>query len=257
MAKGRKLECSIFIPIYNEAGTIRHSVGTIVDFSSRFFTDYEIFIVDDGSTDSSPQICRSISLRNPAVHYLRYANGPSRRENMARSFRYASKEVIAFVDSDLATDMAALKPLVYAIMGGYDISIGNRYHRRSLTRRTAMRWLISRTYNLFIGLLCGSRIRDHNCGFKAFKRKVALNLSKAAGYDHTLTRGWFWDAEILVIAQILGYRIKEIPVRWREGAKSSFNFRREAKLVAYFIRFLLRLYWSRDCFPSHRTGTPK
>jgi len=77
---------------------------------------------------------------------------------------------------------------------------------------------------------------DHNCGFKAFKKSIAMKLVKEGGYDGKMVRGWFWDAEILIRAQQKGYKIKQIPVRWIEPKASSFSIKREMRMILYVLR---------------------
>ena len=77
---------------------------------------------------------------------------------------------------------------------------------------------------------------DHQCGFKAFKKSVLMDLVKSAGYDSTFKRGWFWDAEILIRARRTGYKIVEIPVTWKSGDKSSFNFKNELRMIPYMLK---------------------
>jgi hypothetical protein len=89
--------------------------------------------------------------------------------------------------------------------------------------------------------LLRSRILDHQCGFKAFKRDVFHSLAVSAGYDGSHKRGWFWDAEILIRAQREGYKIREVPVRWTAAKKSSFNFTRELKVIPYMLSFRKRI----------------
>ena len=150
------------------------------------------------------------------MRYFRYDNGPSRRENLADAFKKAKGDIILFSDTDLAADISALKSLIQAVEGKFDVSIGSRYLKDSHTRRKIDRRVISFFYNHFIRFYLDSKIVDHNCGFKAFKKKAILELIKDAGYDKTFIRGWFWDAEILIRAQRKRMKIAEIPVRWIE-----------------------------------------
>ena len=140
-----------------------------------------------------------------------------------------------FSDTDLATDISSLKSLVKAAEGKYDIAIGSRYLKDSKIRRKPERRIISFFYNNFVRLYLRSRIRDHNCGFKAFKKQVILDLVEEAGYDKSFTRGWFWDAEILIRAQRKKLKIAEIPAHWIEPKKSTFSFKREKRMIPYIL----------------------
>ncbi len=83
-------------------------------------------------------------------------------------------------------------------------------------------------------------IRDHMCGFKAFKRSVVLKLIDEMGYDTSLRRGVFWDSELLIRAVRHGYKIKEIPIWWRERNKSALFFKREIKSAKYILDFMIQ-----------------
>ena len=229
-----KRKVSVFFPVYNEAWRLEANVLSVRRFLQDSRMDYELIVIDDGSTDSTQEIAKVLQ-KEMGVIYIRYKKGCSRRENLARSFEKAGGDIIAFMDADLATDIGQLPELVKeADMHG--IAIGCRYAKGSVIKRKPSRLLFSIAYNSFMRLYFGSRVRDHQCGFKAFRRDILLDLAKEAGYDRSLRRGWFWDAEILIRAQKKGHRIKEIPVVWRDMRKSSFNIRREIKMIPYILR---------------------
>jgi len=201
---------------------------------------FELILVDDCSNDGSSQIADSLAKKNKEISVIHYSGKPSRRENLAESFKKAKYSTIIFMDYDLATSLDALPDLINYIKS-YDIVIGSRKIKGAVTDRELSRKIISFGYSSLVWSLFQSKIYDHQCGFKAFKKNVILDLIKDAGYDHSLTRGWFWDVEILVRAQKKAYKIKEIPIRWIRGEKSSFNFLRELKLIPYMLKLMLRL----------------
>lgn len=128
------------------------------------------------------------------------------------------------MDLDLATHPKHLKPLVEAItIENYDISVGSRNLPDSRVERKLHRSIASKSYNLIVRLVLGSKISDQQCGFKAFKRVILIEMLKQvrAGY-------WFWDTEILVRAARSGYKIKEIPVEWKSGRKTKVNLLRDS-----------------------------
>lgn len=198
--------------------------------------DYELTIVDDNSSDNSAEICKQLSRKNNRIRCLSYHNGPSRRENLARSFKDARGDIIAFMDADLSVDLVYLKRLFDEIEKGADISMGSRYAKGSYIKRTFLRKFVSYFYNLAIRLYFNSYVLDHQCGFKAFKKDVILELVNDMGYDKKFIRGWLWDAEMLIRAQRKSYKIMEFPIKWKHGQKSEFNFKRELKLIPYMIR---------------------
>ncbi|MFH1590433.1 MAG: glycosyltransferase [archaeon] len=235
---------SIFIPLYNEERIIERNAKAVHDIVSSWDGDgkFELFIVDDASKDKTEERARRLTEKHPEIKYIRFENGPSRRENLGRALLKAKGDTVIFLDADLATDLSALKHLVDAVeKEGYDIAIGDRYHPRSKTYRSTDRKAISVLYNAALRLYFGSRLRDHQCGFKAFRREALFPLLKEMGYDRRIRRGWFWDAELLIRAQRKGFRIRSLPVRWREGEKTTFSPIQEIRMIPYVLRLRFRL----------------
>jgi len=230
-------DTAIFIPVYNEEKTLENNILKVKAKMSELDDNFEIIIVDDGSTDSTPRIAKNLSNKN--VRYIRFDNGPSRRENLAVAMKNSRKSIVAFMDVDLATDLKHLDRLLSETKQ-YDIVIGSRYlgirAERSLFRRA-----ISVIYNLFLKTVFGSKIKDHQCGFKAFRRDKFIELVEEAGYDDKFIRGWSWDAEILIRAQKKGLKIKEFPVEWISGKDSSFSLNREIKIAFYLIKLRTKI----------------
>ncbi len=236
-----KSKISLFIPIYNEEKVIRDNISKLFNSMDKLNKDFEIIIVDDNSSDNSQKICKEITKKNKKIRYIRYNSGPSRRENLSLSFKKARGNILAFIDADLSVDLSYTKKLFDEVEKGADISIGSRYVKGSYIKRTFLRTFISSLYNAFIRIYFNSCILDHQCGFKAFKKEVILDLVEDLGYDRTFVRGWFWDAEMLIRAQKKQYKIIEFPVVWKHGQKSEFEFKRELKLIPYMLKLKWRL----------------
>jgi len=232
---------SLFIPIYNEEKIAEYNISQIYDKMSEFFSDFEIIVVNDNSNDNSEDILRSISKKNKRIKYVTFNNGPSRRENLAEAFKLAKGNIIAFMDMDIPVSLDSLKELIESVEGNYDLSTGSRYLDESKIKRTLLRHVISIIYNSFMKLYFRSKVKDHQCGFKAFKKEVIFNLIKELGYDKTFKRGWFWDVELLIRAQRKGYNVYEFPVQWKAGEKSTFNIKRELKMLPYIMKLRFKL----------------
>jgi len=236
--KIKEHKVSIFIPIFNEEKILERDIKAIDFMISKVPLAYEIFIVNDASKDKSEVIARKIERSNRKVTLLNYEIGPTRRENLAQSFKNATGDIIAFVDVDLINSLRFLPDLIGEITLGFDIVTGSRYVSGSKIKRRPFRLLSSLIYNTVIRFMFKTQMKDHLCGFKAFKRDVILRLVEEMGYDTSLRRGVFWDTELLVRAIGEGYRIKEIPIWWRERNKSALYFRREIKALFYMIAFM-------------------
>jgi len=229
------VKLSLLIPIYNESERIRPNIDRVLEYLKTNFRDFELVIVDDGSTDGSQAGIRDIAKDNAHVHLHHYQNGPSRRENLAESMKRSRGEVIAFMDLDLSSNLETFKELTDSIEKGSDIAIGSRY-KGIAAERSIGRLVISVLYNFFVKTMFNSKIKDHQCGFKAFKRDAAQKLVEECGYDTSFERGWAWDAEMLIRAQRHGMSIAEIPIKWRDSGKSSFELKRELKIIRYLLR---------------------
>jgi glycosyltransferase involved in cell wall biosynthesis len=216
---------SLFIPVYNERN-IKDNLDLVYNKMKQITNDFEVIVVDDGSTEFFP-------IYN-GIRYFKY-DKPSRRENLAKSFYYGKGDIIAFIDADLSVDLSYLKQL-FSEIDNFDIAIGSRYIDGAIVKRELFRKIISGVYNTFIRTFFDSDILDHQCGFKAFKKSVLLDLVDELGYDYSYNRGWFWDAELLIKAQKKGYKIKEFPIKWVRSDNSSFDWKRELRMIRYILR---------------------
>jgi glycosyltransferase AglD len=224
---------SVFVPAYDEEAVLEANVDRVIRALESI--DFELFIVDDASDDRTPQIAGRLANVDSRIKCLRYENGPSRRENLAQSFKNAKGGAVAFIDADLSTSPDYL-PKMAAKLSEADIVIGSRYLPQSKTRRKLWRLLVSRVANYSVNNLLSSRLTDHQCGLKVFRRDVILKLVDEAGYDSSMRRGFVWDTEILLRAQKHGYRILEVPVDWAESNHSSVKILRDWKMIPYMLR---------------------
>lgn len=232
-------ELSVFLPVYNEEKILEKNTRIVYDTVKSITKGFEICIVDDSSTDKTPEVAKKLA-KDKRIRHIRFENGPSRRENLGIAFKKARGDIIGFMDIDLASDIKKLKVLIKKIRNGSDIAIGSRYKGKRANRK-GYRKLISYAYNTGMKVVFQSTVKDHQCGFKFFKKDVVMKLIDRMGYDANFKRGWFWDAELLIRAQKAGYKISEVPVRWRFGAQSSFNVKRELRMLPHVFGLRIRL----------------
>jgi glycosyltransferase involved in cell wall biosynthesis len=155
---------------------------------------------------------------------------------LKNAFKQSSGEVLVYMDLDLATDVKHLKSLVDAVeIEGYDFATGSRLLSESKVKRSGTRHLASKTYNFMVRALLGSEVKDHQCGFKAFRREPLMQL-----LDKVCANHWFWDTEILVRAYRGGYKIKEIPVSWKGGRETKVRLLQDSLNMGWQI---LSLWW--------------
>lgn len=231
---------SVIIPGYNEEGIVANTVGVVERTMTSLKRPFEIFIVDDGSTDSTPAILKRLAKKYRNLRYVSYRDGPSRRENLSKSFRLLKGEFVLLLDMDMSLNIRHLKEMLYWLEQGYGMVIVNRYHKNSRIKRHPKRYIISKLYNAFIRLLFRTGFSDNICGFKAFKHDVINRLVEQAGIDETRKRSVFWDTQILILAVRNKIPIKEIPVEWTEGKSSALSFGKESSMIPYMLKFWWR-----------------
>ena len=205
---------SLVFPAYNEAVCLEKNVKTIVDSLNKLNIDYEIIIAEDGSTDNTYEIGLKLSKEYRNLRINHYNEKLGRGLALKKAFSLANGKYVWYMDIDLATDIKHLKELLNYVKE-YDIVTGSRYLKNSVINRSIKRRGFSWVYNLLARLLFNSKIFDHQCGFKAFKRETIIELNKISENNH-----WFWDTEILILAQKFGYKVKEFPITWNESRRS-------------------------------------
>ncbi len=234
------MSISLFIPVYNEEKILKRHINKIYDYLKKITDKFELVIVDDSSTDNTHSIILELQKQKEFLRYLRFENGPSRRENLGESMKTAKYSLVGYMDFDLAVPMFFLKELIKSANEGYDLAIGSRRIKGAKVNRSFYRRVWSALYHKTIKLLFLSNIHDYQCGFKLFKKESLITLLEEVGYDKKFQRGWFWDAQLILSAEKRGFKIKEIPISWNEGAKSSFSLSRELKVLPYIFKLKLR-----------------
>ncbi len=234
---------SVIIPGYNEEAVVANTISSVEGIMKQIGSPFEILVVDDGSKDATRQILEGLvrGKKHQNLRFVTYADGPSRRENLAKSFRLLRGGYVLLLDMDLSLDVLHLKDMVHWLNDGYDMVIMNRYHPESRIRRNLRRYFISKIYNAIIRLLFHTGFKDNICGFKAFRRSVIMQLVEDAGIDKSGRRSVFWDTQLIIFAKRRHFKIKEMPVRWAEGEKSALRFSREIWMFLYMLKFWWKL----------------
>ena len=209
----------LVVPIYNEQATLEASIRRVHAFASaELWMPWRITIADNASTDSSPEIARRLTRELSTVSYLRLerrGRGLALRESWSAS----PAAVVVYMDVDLSTDLTALAPLLAPLLSGHSaLAIGSRLARGANVVRGPKRELISRCYNLILRAALRARFSDAQCGFKAIRTDVAARLLPLVADD-----SWFFDTELLVLAERAGLRIYEVPVDWVDDPDSKVH----------------------------------
>ena len=204
----------VAIPAYNEEKILKKNILQINQFMQDNFNieDFLIVIADNNSQDQTALIAKEITGHYKNIDYIFVGQqGKGMAIKTAWENYINSYDIFIFMDADLATDLSAVPALVAGIKQGNDLVIGSRYLKDSQVERQLLRRLFSFTYRLFLKLFLNTKIKDFPCGFKAVKKEVVQKIM-----PQIKNLAWFFDTELLYLAEKAGYKIKEIPVKWQE-----------------------------------------
>ncbi|CDQ45903.1 bifunctional glycosyltransferase family 2/GtrA family protein [Mycolicibacterium neoaurum] len=226
----------VVVPVYNEQAALQRSVRRLHQHLQDSFTfPVRITIADNASTDDTPRIAAELAAELPGVRVVRLEQ-KGRGRALHHVWSLSDAPVLAYMDVDLSTDLAAFAPLIASLISGHsDLAIGTRLNRSSRVVRGAKREFISRCYNLILKSTLRAHFSDAQCGFKAIRADVARQL-----LPHVRDTGWFFDTELLVLAERSGLRIHEVPVDWVDDPDSRVDIVATAKADLLGIGRLLR-----------------
>ncbi|WP_153813840.1 bifunctional glycosyltransferase family 2/GtrA family protein [Streptomyces sp. SUK 48] len=214
----------VVIPVYNEEQDLQPCVRRLHEHLTRTFPyAFRITIADNASTDGTALLAARLAAELPGVGVVRLEQ-KGRGRALRTVWSASEAPVLAYMDVDLSTDLNALLPLVAPLISGHsDLAIGSRLARSSRVVRGPKRELISRAYNLILRGSLQARFSDAQCGFKAIRGDVARVLLPLVEDS-----GWFFDTEMLVLAERAGLRIHEVPVDWVDDPDSTVHLVRTA-----------------------------
>jgi len=215
-AGSANLVLDVVVPVYNEQADLEPSVRRLhADLTARFPYSFRITIADNASTDDTAAIADALADDLDRVRTI-HLTAKGRGRALHTAWLASDAAVLAYTDVDLSTDLDALAPLVAPLISGHsDIAIGSRLARGARVVRGSRREVISRCYNLLLRGALAARFSDAQCGFKAIRADVARRL-----LPHVTDTGWFFDTELLVLAERAGLRIHEVPVDWVDDPDS-------------------------------------
>ena len=209
-------DVEIVIPVYNESATLEGSVRRLHDYlDARFPFSWLITVADNASVDDTWAIAQRLAAHLDNVQAL-HLDQKGRGRALRAAWSNSTAHVVAYMDVDLTTDLDALLPLVAPLLSGHShVAIGTRLNRSAHVTRGTKRELISRVYNLILKATLHNRFSDAQCGFKALRADAARALIPLVEDN-----GWFFDTELLTLAEHNGLRIHEVPVDWVDDEDS-------------------------------------
>ena len=209
----------IIIPVYNEEHSLPHCVEKLSSYiAAAMPVPTNIIIADNASTDRTWEVAGNLCQQYEHLSRI-HLNQKGRGRALKQAWLASEATVVAYMDVDLSTDLNALLPLVAPLLTGHsDIAIGTRLSRSSRVQRGPKREIISRTYNLMLKTTMAAHFSDAQCGFKAMRTDVVHRL-----LPHVEDNAWFFDTELLLLAEKAGYRVLEVPVDWVDDPDSRVN----------------------------------
>lgn len=240
---------SVVVPVYNEERDIPRTIPILYKYLAENFKNYSwsLIIADNGpSRDNTAKVSVELARKRKNLEYLCIPR-PGRGGALSEVWLKNKSDILIYMDVDLSSDLSYLPQLVSALENGADIAIGSRLAwGAKVYGRTFLREVMSRGYNLLIRIFFWVGFHDAQCGFKGITRQAAQKL-----LPHVEDKKWFFDSELLIIADKAHFKIREIPIVWRDDPASTVKV---AKTAWGDIQGLWRLFWDRPWERMKRGG---
>ena len=228
-------EISVVIPAYNESHHLPNTLQAVQNYFDKRTLSQEILVVDDGSQDNTSQIVLNLQDQVPELNIISNEQNSGKGYSVRRGMLSATGDMVLMMDADQSSPIDELDKLIPPIRDGQcDIAIGSRALKASRIEKhqPIYREPLGYIYNDIIQILLFKGIEDTQCGFKLFRRPVVEHIFSRA----TRVDGFAFDVEVLFVARKLGFRIAEIPIRWRNDPES------KVKIVRHGSRMILDLF---------------
>ena len=229
---------SVVIPAYNEERNIEKTIRSIFDYLKGRNIDHEIIVVTDGSTDKTDDVVRSLASEVPALELIAYNKNKGKGYSVRQGMLKAKGDLHLFTDADNSTPIEHLDKFLPYISEGYSIVIGSiavSGHKIAAGSEPVWRRILGKLGNLFIQIMAVPGIHDTQRGFKLFTREAADKIFPKLTVDR-----WGFDIEVLALAKKFGFKIREVPVDWKNAPESRVG------LKAYFQVLLetVKIKWN-------------
>lgn len=211
---------SMVVPIYNEESRLLAPLPLVVQYLQSTFEKWELLLIDDGSTDGTPDKLLEAEKLSPAIKILRNLKNHGKGAAVRQGFQQAAGDVLIFSDADFSTPPEECTKLLETLATGFDVAIGSRGLNESNVEvhQSWPRETMGKIFNVLIRSLLPLEFKDTQCGFKMFRKEaVELILPRMS------ISGFAFDVEVLMIAQLHQLRIAEIPVTWRNVRESKVH----------------------------------
>ena len=234
----------LVIPVYNEQRVLADSVARLRAWCAENLPyAWRVVVADNASTDTTLEVAQKLAGENPGDTAVVHLDQKGRGRALKRAWLESQADAMCYMDVDLSTDLADITPLLRGVLEeGYDVAYGSRVAGAANIERSLRREINSRGFITLIKALFWTKFSDAQCGFKAITRAAAHEL-----LPQVQDGEWFFDTELLVIAEKAGYRLKEVPVRWVEDPDSRVKFPQDIiKMASQLVRLRMRRLPSRE-----------
>jgi dolichyl-phosphate beta-glucosyltransferase len=213
-------EYSIIIPAYNEGARIGATLDHVMAYVNEHGWKAEIVVINDGSTDNTIEIVQQLMQRNSALRLLENPGNHGKGYSVRNGMLHANGNLLLFSDADLSSPIEESAKLFAALRNGADVAIGSRWLQSELQteRQPLYRQLFGRVFNLMLRLILGLKLKDTQCGFKAFTRQAARKIFPLQRVER-----WGFDPELLLLAKRFQMKVVEVPVAWGHRAGTRIN----------------------------------
>lgn len=239
MKVGKK-SLTVVVPVYNEEKDIPRTIPQLHEFLLKNFKNYdwELIVANNGpSKDRTAEVSKQLEKKLKNLKYVCIPR-PGRGGALKEVWLQSNSDMLVYMDVDLSSDLTYLEQLVTSLENGADIAIGSRLARGAkVYGRTLTREIISRSYNILIKTFFWTSFNDAQCGFKAITQEAARELLPVI--EDTK---WFLDSELLIVGEKAGYKIREVPIVWRDDPASTVKV---AKTAWGDIEGLWRIWWTK------------
>jgi dolichyl-phosphate beta-glucosyltransferase len=230
---------SVVVPAYNESARIRPTIEKLNSYLKDSFSNFEIIVVDDGSSDNTSSIVKNLSQKLENLRLVQYSANTGKGYAIKKGVLASVGELLLTCDADQSAPIEELEKLLPFIRKGCDIAVGSRgLHESDIqVRQPWYRERMGKIFNIFVRTLVFTGILDTQCGFKLFKGDVARKL-----FEKSRIKGFSFDVEILFLAKMADYKIKEVPIKWINSPSSKVRLITDP-LKMFFDLLRIRTYW--------------
>ena len=225
MTESDKFSVTVVIPVYNEQERIAASLYDIKDYLDKQEYDSNVLVIDDGSSDMTTEIVKFVDIYGSEFNSQQIGvleeniKNVGKGYSIAKGLLLAEGDIIVFTDADCSTPISEIEKLISKIHEGYDVVIGSRHLKgSSVSGRSIGRSCLSKGFNLIARLIRLLEVKDSQCGFKAYTNEAARKIAA-----EQKTYGFCFDVEHLHIANKLGLKVTEVPVKWKHDKRSTVS----------------------------------